>query len=510
MAKQVSNGGREFNQERVEARKKEIQKDWAADLNEMSFESLTRGTNKEITWRCHVCGYEWKSFVYNRWRKDGTGTDCPMCAGKVVTPETSFGAKYPELLRFLDPDGNEDLDPFAIAPAAHITVDYRCEHGHRYPRTLYSLIKNEGHCKMCAGQVATETNNLAVAFPAIAAEWHPTRNGDRTPHDVTPYSNRSVWWLCSAGHSFKQVVHKRTIRGDQCPKCWSRSSRTQNRVGAEMEAVFDKVEFNAKVEGQEVDVWLPAFRLGFEIDGNFHHTNRVAQDKKKSESLAAAGVRLIRLRDDQLPPIDGDVVLFHVHVEKRHIDQLLELSGITTQEVSDYRATNGFLNEARFQELNTQLRSVALEKSLLHCSPDIAAQWDYEANSPIRPEDVSNQSNFEYYFICPRCGSSYLARVDHRTGSTKSGCECNRGRHFTSKVSLAALYPDIAAYWDTQTNTVSPTEIGPWDSETRMWTCPSCGKPHASTTRSKVDGYRRRGAVPGCRSCGRKKSFGTL
>jgi very-short-patch-repair endonuclease/uncharacterized C2H2 Zn-finger protein len=421
-----------------------------------------------------------------------------------------LGGKYPELLRFLDPDGNVGFDPFTVAPTKRISVDFRCEHGHRYERSLLSLVRNEGRCKKCAGQVATEDNNLALFFPEIAAEWHPTRNHDLTPRGVTPFSNRMVWWRCSVGHSFRQVVNKRTRRGDQCPECWSRSSRTQNRVAAEMETVFGTVEQNAKVEGHEVDVWLPEFHLGFEIDGNYHHTNRLTQDTAKSEALATAGVRLIRLRDDQLPPIDGDVVLFHVVVEKRHIDQLLELSGITTQEVSDYIGTDGFLNEEGYRELNKQLRSVPIEKSLLHLSPDVAAEWDYEANHPIRPEEVSNQANDEYFFICPRCGSSYEARVDHRTGSTKSGCECNRGRRFTEKVSLAALYPEIAAYWDEAGNTVSPWDIDPWDKETRLWVCPTCGAQHPSLTRSKVDGFRRRGAVPGCRSCGRKKYFGTL
>jgi rubrerythrin len=510
MAERVSNGGREFNQEQVEARKEELRKDWPEDLNEISFESLKRGAKLKVMWRCHTCGHEWPAFVYNRWRKDGTGTGCPKCAGKVITRETSLGGKYPELLRFLDPDGNVGFDPFTVAPTKRISVDFRCEHGHRYERSLLSLVRNEGRCKKCAGQVATEDNNLAVFFPEIAAEWHPTRNHDLTPRGVTPFSNRMVWWRCSVAHSFRQVVNKRTRRGDQCPECWSRSSRTQNRVAAEMETVFGTVEQNAKVEGHEVDVWLPEFHLGFEIDGNYHHTNRLTQDTAKSEALATAGVRLIRLRDDQLPPIDGDVVLFHVEVEKPHIDQLLELSGITTQEVSDYIETDGFLNEEGYRELNKQLRSVPIEKSLLHLSPDVAAEWDYEANHPIRPEEVSNQANDEYFFICPRCGSSYEARVDHRTGVTKSGCECNRGRRFTEKVSLAALYPEIAAHWDEEGNTVSPWDIGPWDTETRLWKCPTCGEQHPSSTRSKVGGYRRRGTVPGCRSCGRKKYFGAL
>jgi hypothetical protein len=82
MAERVSNGGREFNQEQVEARKEELRKDWPEDLNEISFESLKRGAKLKVMWRCHTCGHEWPAFVYNRWRKDGTGTGCRSVQGR--------------------------------------------------------------------------------------------------------------------------------------------------------------------------------------------------------------------------------------------------------------------------------------------------------------------------------------------------------------------------------------------------------------------------------------------
>lgn len=37
-------------------------------------------------------------------------------------------------------------------------------------------------------------NNLAITHPKLVAEWHPTKNGDLKPEDVTAGSNRKVWW----------------------------------------------------------------------------------------------------------------------------------------------------------------------------------------------------------------------------------------------------------------------------------------------------------------------------
>ena len=36
--------------------------------------------------------------------------------------------------------------------------------------------------------------NLAETYPELAAQWHPTKNGDLTPECITRGSNRIVWW----------------------------------------------------------------------------------------------------------------------------------------------------------------------------------------------------------------------------------------------------------------------------------------------------------------------------
>ena len=38
---------------------------------------------------------------------------------------------------------------------------------------------------------------LAEEVPELAKQWHPTKNGDLKPTDVTLYSNKKVWWLYS-------------------------------------------------------------------------------------------------------------------------------------------------------------------------------------------------------------------------------------------------------------------------------------------------------------------------
>jgi hypothetical protein len=66
--------------------------------------------------------------------------------------------------------------------------------------------------------------NPAVINPALAKEWHPTRNRNLIPHDVTTNSDKKVWWLCERGHEWKAIISNRS-KGYDCPHCGYLRSR---------------------------------------------------------------------------------------------------------------------------------------------------------------------------------------------------------------------------------------------------------------------------------------------
>eukprot|EP00128_Syssomonas_multiformis_P001251 Colp12_sorted_trinity150504_noHs@769 len=66
----------------------------------------------------------------------------------------------------------------------------------------------------------TSTNNLLAKYPSIAAEWHPTKNGDLTPKDVAGASHRKVWWQCKEGHEWEAFVRNRSGHMKGCRQCF--------------------------------------------------------------------------------------------------------------------------------------------------------------------------------------------------------------------------------------------------------------------------------------------------
>jgi superfamily II DNA or RNA helicase len=61
---------------------------------------------------------------------------------------------------------------------------------------------------------------LATVRPDLVKEWHPTKNGELTPWDVTAGSGKKVWWKCAVAddHEWEAEVVSRT-QGCGCPSC---------------------------------------------------------------------------------------------------------------------------------------------------------------------------------------------------------------------------------------------------------------------------------------------------
>ena len=69
--------------------------------------------------------------------------------------------------------------------------------------------------------------NLKIVNPALALEWHPTRNGKLLPSGVTPGSDKKVWWLCRRNHEWRVRIADRS-KGSGCPYCGGRKACKDN------------------------------------------------------------------------------------------------------------------------------------------------------------------------------------------------------------------------------------------------------------------------------------------
>jgi len=151
------------------------------------------------------------------------GNGCPICSGRKVEKRNSLAALRPDLSKEWHPTKNGKLTPEDVGVCCNKKVWWLCSKGHSYDARVFSRAKRWGRehgskCSYCSGKKVCKDNCLSTVNPDLAKEWHPTKNGKLTPEDVTPYSIKKVFWLCSKGHFYDTIIHERH-RGVGCPYC---------------------------------------------------------------------------------------------------------------------------------------------------------------------------------------------------------------------------------------------------------------------------------------------------
>ena len=73
--------------------------------------------------------------------------------------------------------------------------------------------------------------SLAVTHPELAAQWHPTKNGNLTPADVVAGTHKKIWWKCPNGpdHEWEANGNNRT-NGTSCPYCAGKKASASNSL----------------------------------------------------------------------------------------------------------------------------------------------------------------------------------------------------------------------------------------------------------------------------------------
>lgn len=195
----------------------DLLREWDSERNlPLTPETVSYGSKKKVWWTC-AHGHHWQAAVHTR---TGSGTGCPYCSGRFPIPgENDLATKYPLLAQEWNTEKNGDLTPDQVLPGSHCIVWWRCAHGHQWHAQVKSRVNGSG-CPVCTNRtVQSGDNDLATQLPALAKEWHPTKNGTLTPEHIAPASNRKVWWICDKGHEYQAVVSTRTQRNGGCPYC---------------------------------------------------------------------------------------------------------------------------------------------------------------------------------------------------------------------------------------------------------------------------------------------------
>lgn len=231
----------------------DIAREWHPTLNEgLTPESVLPTSHKKVWWRCSRGvelnqKHDWSCQI--RYKVKGV-SKCPVCPRDRVTDANRLSLRFPEIAAEWHPTknrrvyptwqpklsddtsrnsaatANPRLKPSDVSFGSHEMVWWQCKKNkdHCWQATPNTRTSTGAGCPFCSSNKVSIDNCLSSKYPAVAKLWHPTRNGSLRPSDVTPWSQRVVWWRCprKADHVWKAVIASVTGkdgRGSRCPYC---------------------------------------------------------------------------------------------------------------------------------------------------------------------------------------------------------------------------------------------------------------------------------------------------
>lgn len=215
-------------------------------------------------------------------------------------------------------------------------------------------------------------NSLAEKYPDVAKEWHPTKNGELTPWDVSRCSSVRVWWQCSCGHEWDAVICDRVRSNSGCPYCNNRRL-------------------------------LPGFN-----------------------DLVTRYPDIAR---EWHPTKNGDLTAFDItYVSHKKVWWIGKCGHEWDMSVN---ARTYHHNNCPYC---SNKRLLVGFNDLATTHPDVAAEWNIEKNGDLTPKDLVGGSGKRVWWKCSVCGNEWESKVYSRTTVNGRGCSvCSRQRQIRSQ-----------------------------------------------------------------------------
>lgn len=204
---------------------------WHSTKNgDLTPEQVTPKSGKKVWWECDK-GHEWQATVLSR----ALGGKCKICNKQSniqarreawVKKNGSLLQNNPGLAAQWHPTKNGSLSPDRCTGRSEQEVWWLCPTcGHEWKDTVDNRAK-QSTCPRCR---LISKGTLLDTHPELAAQWHPTKNGDLKPEQFTHGSTHKVWWLGECGHEWEALINNRSD-GTGCPICYKNRGSTKQKT----------------------------------------------------------------------------------------------------------------------------------------------------------------------------------------------------------------------------------------------------------------------------------------
>jgi len=480
-----------------------LMKQWDAKKNTADPAGLTIGSGQKAWWICDE-GHSWEARICNR----AKGTDCPYCTNrKVLAGFNDLQTRNPALAKEWDREKNE-LTPLQVTCGSREMVFWRCSEGHSW-RAAVSDRSKGSNCPVCNNKkVLAGFNDLLTLKPELAKEWAYEKNSLQ-PSQVTPGSEKKVWWKCKEGHYWKAYISNRNA-GSDCPYCTNRKVlagfNDLQTLNPELAKEWDSGK-NALLPTQ---VTVMSNRKVWWICKEGHSWK--AEITKRSIGGGCpycAGKRVLRGFND-LETLNPELASEWDFEKNTFLPSQVTLgSGKTVwwkcAKGHSWRASICSRVKGNGCPYCSGQRVLIGFNDLRTLNPGLAKEWDYEKNV-IEPTQTTTNTTKKAWWKCEK-GHSWQAQI----GSRNHGSECPycTGRLLLPGFNdLQTRRPDIANEWDHEKNALAPSQFAAGSNKAVWWKCEK-GHSWKATVNCRSNKRKGRKDGSGCPYCaGKKVLFG--
>ena len=317
------------------------------------------------------------------------GRNCPYCANqKLLEGFNDLQTLNPALADEWDHENNNGLTPSSVLAGSTHHYSWKCAFGHTWSATAKKRHHDKQNCPYCCGnKVWVGFNDILTTHPSVAREWNSKRNGKKLPEHYTIGADVKVWWRCGV-----------------CRHEWNALIYSRKNCGC------PSCAGNILVVGKnDLRTVNPAVAAEWDDEKNY---------PVRAEDVAA-----------------NDNHKFFWRCKLGHSYDAVVYSrnyGKNCPYCSNHRLLRGF------NDLQTR-------------NPDLAEEWDDDANYLLTAADVISTSHDYANWKCGR-GHTWSATIVNRN---TLGTECPKCKHkivSPGETDFATLRPVIAEEWDDENN----------------------------------------------------------
>jgi G:T-mismatch repair DNA endonuclease (very short patch repair protein) len=478
--------------------------EWHPERNSaINVMDVTAGSHLKVWWLGQECGHEWEANVQSRALKN---QGCSVCAGKTVLQGfNDLATKFPALASEWHPTKNDDLYPTQVTSGSSKKVWWLGSDCRHEWEAIIGNRASKGHrCPFCFGKkLLSGVNDLATLYPDIAADWHPTKNGDLLPTQVRPNAAKKIWWLDkNCRHEWDALLGNRVTSKQGCPICVGQKVlvgsndlvTTHPKVASEWHPTLNTIPASSVTHGSGEKVWW----LGKDCKHEWEMSVSSRTGSKPQGCPYCAGNKILMGFNDLSTRFPEIAAEWH---PTRNGEFLPTQVGGSTNRLAWWLSRNcghewEMLISGRTGKTSQGCPFCAGKRVLVGFNdlttmyPLIAAEWHPTKNGDLLPIDVSFGSSRNVWWLSKTCEHEWEMSVSDRTKPKSHGCPyCGSGTLLSGFNDLMTVYPLIAAEWHPTLNkTLLPTEVFNTSGKKAWWLGPTCNHEWEATIANRING----------------------